>query len=317
MKQRSLPLGIDIGTTRLRIVEAEQTSHGAHIRAVAVREISEGFGTRADLQYIAALIDDARAELRTRQRRCVCAVGEPDAVLRALQLPKMTGAERERAVRFEAQRIVPYPLDEAAVRLHPIDAPAGVWAVGIARTNAISRRSAAIRAAGLRLVAIDHDACALARAVPGFDAILDVGHERASLHVIGSHAPVTLQTSAGGLDVTRAIERELSVDAHTAEKRKRILGTAGAGDRARAALASDIASLVHHARRSAPIGRIALVGNAARLHGFAADLERASGARYEIPVCEALRGDAYPDDVVRSSAPDWTLAAGLALWGVN
>jgi hypothetical protein len=30
-----------------------------------------------------------------------------------------------------------------------------------------------------------------------------------------------------------------------------------------------------------------------------------------------LQSDGYPEDVIRSGAPDWTLAAGLTLWSVN
>ncbi|HKU66887.1 MAG TPA: pilus assembly protein PilM [Candidatus Baltobacteraceae bacterium] len=320
MKQATLPLGIDIGATRIRVVEARQTARGARIRAVATRDISSGVassGSLTDSAYIAVLIEEAVAELGTAQRRCVCAIGEPDALLRPLTLPNMTSIERERAARFEAQRFIEYPVDQAVIRLHPVDASAGLWALGIARSSAIVTRTAALRAAGLKLVAMDHEACALARALPGFDAIVDVGHQRSSLHLVTPQTPVTLQAYSGGADVTRAIERELSIDAHTAEKRKRILGTAGAGERARAALSADLAALIQNARTTQAVGRVALVGNAARLAGLAADLESATGALYEMAVSEALCGDDYPDDVIRTSAPDWTLAAGLALWSVN
>lgn len=320
MSRSALPLGIDIGTTRVRVVESERIGRNTRIRAVAVREISAGAsscGPIPEPEYIAALIEDAISELGTAQRRCVCAIGEPDALLRPLKLPKMTNAERERAARFEAQRFIEYPVEEAVVRIHPVSPADGLWALGIARSSALVTRMATLRAAGLHPVAIDHEACALVRALPGFDAIADVGHQRTSLHIVTPETPMTLQAYNGGADVTRAIERELSVDAHTAEKRKRILGTAGAGERARAALTSDIAALVRSVRSTQHVSRIALVGNAARLAGLAADIESATGALCEMPVSEALRSDGYPDDVIRSSAPDWTLAAGLALWSAN
>jgi Tfp pilus assembly PilM family ATPase len=166
----------------------------------------------------------------------------------------------------------------------------------------------------LKVLSIDHEACAFARVLPAFDAIVDVGYHRVSLHVTSGEAPFTLQAFNGGADVTRSIERELAIDERTAERRKRILGTAGAGERARAALTADIALLIRNARASCPVARVALVGNGARLPGLAADLENATGALCETSVSDALRGGGYPDDVVRSSAPDWTLAAGLALW---
>lgn len=318
MKDRHLPLGIDIGSTRVRIVDAVATPDGPRIQAVAVRDIAAGdaaCGGISETHYVAALLEDALCEIRTRQRRCVASIGEPDAVLRTLGLPEMSSSERERSARYEARRFVDFPIEQAVVRIHRSSRDTGTWTVGIARTSALNARLAALRCARLKVISIDHEACALARALPEFDAIVDVGYQRVSLHVTkGETAPMTMQAFNGGHDVTRSIEQELSVDTRTAEKRKRILGTAGAGERARAALTTDIAALIRTARERSPIRRIALVGNGARLSGLVPDLERATGALCELPVSDVLYSGNYPEDVVRSSAPDWTLAVGLALW---
>jgi Tfp pilus assembly PilM family ATPase len=317
MNKSRLPLGVDIGATRIRVLEACVAPEGPRVHAVAVRQISSDVsssGAISDTDYVAALLEEAVRELGTRERRCICALGEPDAVLRNVTFPKMTAMERERSARFEAQRYVDYPMREALVRIHPLKRGSHRWALGIARSFAVATRLATMKKAGLKVAAVDHEACALVRALPGFDAILDVGHQRSSLHVVTDTTPLTFQTFNGGADVTRAIERELMIDANTAEKRKRILGTAGAGERARAALTTDIAALITGARRSATINRVALVGNGARLPGLAPDLEASTGALFELPVSDALRAGAYPEDVVRSSAPDWTLAAGLTTW---
>jgi Tfp pilus assembly PilM family ATPase len=318
VKENSLPLGIDIGATRVRVVAARMALNGPRVHGVAVREVSPGAsssGSIVDTQYVAAVIEDALTELGTRERRCVASIGEPDALLRSVRFPKMTKVERERSARFEAQRYVDFPLREALIRIHPVLPSDNLWALGIARTTAVTTRVAALRAARLKVVSIDHEASALARCLPFFDAIVDIGFQRASLHVVTEATPATFQTFNGGADVTRGIERELSIDERSAEKRKRILGTAGAGERARAVLTADVAALIHNARQTHPISRVAMVGNGARLPGFADDLQGATGALFELPVSDALRGSEYPEDVVRSSAPDWTLAAGLALWG--
>ena len=285
------------------------TPSGPRVRAVSVRDVGS-----TETGYLCALIEDAVRELGTRERRCVCALGAPDALLRPVPFPKMPAAERARSARFEAQRFLDFPLDEAVVRVHAVQPRTNVWTVGAARQHAVFTRVHVLRRARLKPLGIDHEACALLRALPAYDAVLDVGHQRSSLHVRTGHAPVTLQAFNGGADVTRAIERELSIDSHSAEKRKRILGTAGAGERARAALAADLTALIVQARRTHQIERIALTGNGARLSGLAADLEPATGAFLELAVSEALRGHGYPDDVSRSGAPDWTLAAGLSLW---
>lgn len=317
MRSVSLPLGIDIGATRLRAVYARRCGGETRVQAIAVRDIPAGAassGAIADAAHVAALLEDARQELGARERRCVLAIGEPDATLRAVQFPKMSFLERERSARFEAQRHAPFPIDEAVVRVHGSDS-AGSWTVGIARSAAVLTRCAAVRGAGLRPIALDHEACALLRALPAHDAILDIGYRRTNLHLAGAQSPVTLQTLTGGADVTRAIERDLGIDERSAEKRKRILGTAGAGERVRAAFLADLEALIAQARRMRPIARIALCGNGARLAGLQHELQDAARVPIEVAVSAMLRGE-YPEDVLRSSAPDWTLAAGLARWAM-
>lgn len=317
MKKRSLPLGIDIGATRVRVAQAYEDAGGPRIHAMAVREVSAGIassGAIADVAHVSALLEEAVAEIGTRDRRCICAIGEPDALLHPLRFPKMSSLERERAARFEASRHIPYPIEEAMVRILPAGADGSVWMMGIARKAAVITRCAAIRGAGLKPLAMDHESYALLRAVPAADAVLDIGYQRSSLHLPREEGPRTLQTLNGGADVTRAIERELSLDERTAEKRKRILGTAGAGERARAALVTDIAALIMQARQLRPIERIGVCGNGARLAGLIEDIEAAAHVVVGSPPAEAMRVGSYPEDVARSSAPDWMLATGLTLW---
>lgn len=313
MKRTTLPLGIDIGTTRVRIVEACLTRKGPRVRGVAVREYSAGAGGSEQPQFVATLIEDARTELRTRERRCVAAVGAPDATLHPLSLPKMSASERERAARFEARRFLNYDVRDAVIALHGTDRQMRRWTLGIARSSTLSTRLAALRLAGLKTVAIDHESCALTRALPEYDAILDIGFSRSSLHVAGTDGPQTWHALAGGTDLTKAIERDLRVDEKTAEKRKRIVGTAGAGERARSVLVTALADLVEAARARKSVARIALVGNGARLCGLASEIERATGAICCVPVSRLLNGS-YPEDVIRAGAADWNLAAGLTAW---
>lgn len=313
MRRGPLPLGVDIGATRVRVVEAERTPQGPRIRAAATRDISPGASSGAlrDPDYVGTLVEEAVRELGTKTRVCVCAIGEPDALLRAVDFPRMTHTERQTSGQFEAQRYVDAPINATIVRIHPAGQ---TWALGVARPAAVHTRVEALRKARLRPLAVDHESCALSRALPGFDAILDAGFERTSLHVVTQAVPSTLQIANGGASVTRAIERELSIDERTAEKRKRILGTAGAGERARAALAADIGAMISEARAYSQVSRVALVGNGARLPGLIGDLEAATGAFFELPVSAVLQSPRYPEDVLRSSAPDWTLAAGLTSW---
>lgn len=315
---RSLPLGIDIGTRRLRVVRAELRQGTPWVRAIAVRELSEGSASSGiidDPPFVAALLEEAVEEVGGRERRCVCAIGEPDAILRTMRMPKMGAVERTRAARFEAQRYVEYPAEEAVVRIRRLDDGETLYALGVARSVVVESRARTLRTAGLRPVAMDHEWYAFARAFEGFDAVVDVGYRRLGVHILASPFPLTYHSAAAAAEVTFAIARDLAIDETSAEKRKRILGTAGAGEGARKELAAAIGSAIDAGRRRGNVvRRVAFAGNGTRLPGLLSDVERGWECACEVSVALPLRNCAYPDDVVRSGAPDWALAAGLSMW---
>ncbi|HEY0381346.1 MAG TPA: pilus assembly protein PilM, partial [Candidatus Elarobacter sp.] len=262
----------------------------------------------------AAAIASACAELGTHERRCVLALGHPDALLRTAAFPAMGRTERARAARFEASRFVAYPLAEADVRVHAETRERSV--VGIVRRSALDTRVRDVKRARLRPVAVDDAAFALMRAFPYADAIVDVG-ERATVLVLPNEPlPAVRAFSAGGAAFTEAIVASLGVDAATAEQRKRSVGLAGAGDRARDALVEQLATALieHRASARTEPRSIALAGNGARLAGFAEALERAVAIPVRPGALPTGVSCGLPADVVRAASPDWGLAFGLALW---
>ncbi|HET7813417.1 MAG TPA: pilus assembly protein PilM [Candidatus Baltobacteraceae bacterium] len=302
-------IGIDIGSTGVRAAYARPGNSGAQIHCVAARE----FGGRqtietADIAHLAAIVEDTVRELKTRERRCVCAVGEPDAILRAARFPNMRQGERERAARFEAAKHAG-DAEHSVVRIHA--AAAGGWTLGIARPESVKTRARVLREAGLRPAAVDHESYAFLRAFPQFDAVLDVGEQRSCLHVRTATVPLTYLAQTGGSQITAGIERDIGLDRRTAEKRKRILGTAGAGESSREHLVAELSTLL---RRLSRPGHVALTGNGARLCGLAEDLNRSCASQVEVAVPPSLRDPYYPPDVAAAAAPEWALACGLALW---
>lgn len=311
MKMRSIPLGVDVGKTRIRVAAALRATSGAvELVGVASREAPE------EPEAAAAVLDDLRRELGTRERRCVLSLPASAGVLKVLRFPKMSDAERRNAARFESERIVSWNSKEIAtvVRTHWVNVRDGLVAIGVAREEALRARVACARGAGLSVAGVDHDACAMRRAFPFADAVLDVGCESSSLHVFSASGPLSVTIPAGGAEVTAGICRDLGIDSTAAERRKRILGTAGAGEGARDAFVARVAATIHEVRERHPIRRLAMTGNGARLPGLAEIVEAAVGAMVDVPVSDLLRVAAYPDDVARSAAPDWTLAASLAAW---
>ncbi len=314
-RYRLLPLGVDLGSSRIRVALAEAASpEEVRVKAVAARDVPEDL--REDVHLIAALVEEMIGELGTKNRTCVSALGGATANLRLIGFPKMSWHERMRAARFEAQRFAPQHVEgTAVVRIHRAERK-GTFAVGVTSESAVKGRISLLKRARLRAMAIDHDALALRRAMPFVDAVLDIGATRSTLHHYAPASPFSQSIQVGGDDVTLGIARELAIDLESAEKRKRILGSAGAGIAVRNALAAELLTLIDRARARAPVTRVALVGNGARLPGLVSELQSSSGTAVELIVPPLLQTDAYPEDVLRSAAPDWTLAAALTIWGL-
>lgn len=302
----TLPLGVDLGTTRTRVALMERCESGApRLIAVAVRPTAS-----EPTQALAA----ALAELGTRERRCVLALGAPLAQLRAVQFPVLARRERDRAARFEAARSINYPIDDAAVRIIAVEGTRCVLA--IAPRRLISERTGFARAAGLRPVAIDDAAFALLRCVPGDAAVIDVGATATTLVAGDEPVPIARTFPTGGKALTEAIARGLGIDAGAAEHRKVTIGLAGAGEAARDELVVQIAAALVTARAAVrtTIRSVALTGNGSRLAGLADALERAVAMPVRPAVLPERFSSALPPDVVRAASPDWVLACGLALW---
>jgi Tfp pilus assembly PilM family ATPase len=304
-RQATLALGVDIGRARTRVALAERGAAGRpRLIAVSARPTGDDAG---------AAIDAARAELGTRERRCVLALGGPDALFRTAAFPAMSAAERRRAARFEAGRFVPYALDQATVR---VVTRGELCTVAVARTAALDACVSAAKSAGLRPIAVDHAAFALLRAFPYADAVIDVGADATMLIVVDDPLPVTRTIGIGGRAFTAAVVASLGIDDAAAEARKRSVGLAGAGEHARATLVEQIASafIEYRASGRGMLRAIALAGNGARLDGLGEALERALGIPVRLAALAADASAALPADVVRAASPDWGLAYGLALW---
>jgi Tfp pilus assembly PilM family ATPase len=309
-----------MGASRIRLVAAERRPAGTlAISAVASRDVADRAVTPEhvhEVDVLAAIIEDLRKETGTSSRSCILALPASAAALRVMRFPRMSAAERRQSARYEAERFAPWESKnvESVVRSHWVNRSESLVGIGIARRSALESRVLCAKRAGLRVVAVDHEACALARAFPFADAVLDVGYRRSTLHVFTAAGPLALFIPLGGSDITQGIAVDLTLDAATAERRKRILGTAGAGESARERFVEQTAIAVANARDRVAVRRIALVGNGARLPGLAAAIEAAAEVMTDVPVSDLLRNGAYPDDVVRAAAPDWTLAAALAAW---
>jgi type IV pilus assembly protein PilM len=306
-RQTTLPLGVDIGRRRLRVALLER-GRDKQSRLVAV-------AARDHCGDVVGALRESVAELQTAERRCVLALSPPDAVLATVDFPTMSRWERASAARFEAARLIDYPIAEAAVTLAPTNTPQR-WAIGIVRRAALTSMIGFAKRAKLKPLAVDDMAFALHRAHPEAGGAIDVGDEATRVTLFGSSVPYVVRIPIGGEHLTDAIAQSLGVDERIAEQRKRHVGFGGAGDAQRDLLLVALGEALADARGAGhvDIGNLVLCGNGSRIPGLDEAIERATGYTIRAAVLPPEISDTLPPDVLRAAAADWSVAYGLALW---
>ncbi|WP_105317717.1 type IV pilus assembly protein PilM [Thermus tenuipuniceus] len=236
-------LGLEIGAANLKLVEL--SGNPPALRALATRPTPPGIlveGVIAEPQALAQELKELLAEARTKKRYVVTAVPNPSVILRTLQVPKMPLKEMEEAVRWEAERYIPFPIDEVVLDFAPLDPLAEVAEgeqvevmVGAARQEAVASLLEALRGAGLTPIILDVKPFAglypleaqLSSDPEGVSVAVEIGAESTSLVLLKGNRPLAVRIlTLSGKDFTEAIGKSFGLDFLTAEEVKRTYGLA-------------------------------------------------------------------------------------------
>lgn len=303
-------IGLDIGSFAVRAVEVAfgATPTLNRFRQVALPPGAVRNGEIVDVEAVGASIRRLWAGSGFRSRDVVIGVANQRVIVRQAELPAMTDEELQSALRFEAQELIPIPVEEAVLDfqiLEQITSPEGDAQVRIllaaAQQDMIRTEVAAVERAGLSPAVVDLVPFALIRALadldtPGAEAIVCVGGgvTNVVVHVAGVPRFVRVLL-VGGDEITEAIASHLNIDIDSAEDLKR---RAGAGDPDPASadaarlIEQGVGPLIEEIRGSLdfyraqpdaePITRLILTGGGSALAGMADRLQSSTGAPVEM-----------------------------------
>jgi len=296
-------VGLDIGTSAIRAVELTV--------ADGDRPILEAFG-QVGLRPGTVVDGEVRDRVRVvealhrlwheggfSEKRVNLGVAGLRAITREVDMPPLPPEELDNAVRFQADQVIPFPLERTSISAKVIaqytDAEGAAQIrvlVAAAHRDMIDGVVDAVQAAGLQPVGIDLDTAALARALydPSFtggpEAIVSVG---AGLTMVVVHQGGLLQfvrtIDLGGDNVTKGIASALDLPLLDAEAVKRKLGEPGLHDtRAESAAAGAVEELVGEVHNSIRFfsslpgrlvpARVLVTGGGARTAGFLPKLQQ-------------------------------------------
>jgi type IV pilus assembly protein PilM len=237
-------VGLDLGSQVIKAVEITLEGPEPVITGFARVEIQPG----ADR---AAALAEAFNKGRFRSKSVVTSVSGQSVVVRYVSMPRMSDNELRQAIRIEADRYVPFELDEVKLDCQPLKRRPQKGSDGggdpndkeqmsvllvACRMQTLEEQIKAVLAEGLSPQAIDVDVFALANAweLCGLPeepkegeqergtALIDVGHVRTSINVLSDgETCFSREIGIGGHDMTQAVSRRLGIELFEAEALKR------------------------------------------------------------------------------------------------
>lgn len=227
-------VGLDLGTSAIKAVELTQNGKDIEVTGFGHVEVPAD-----DLEARVSGIQDLMREGGFRSRRVVTSISGKMVIIRYLSMVSMSDNELKNAIAFEAEKYVPFPLDQCVLDCQRVDFPGDASQSGNMNVLLVAARRAQIEDhvqtvidAGLSPWIVDVDAFALGNAyelnhqVPEDEdtviAFVDVGASKTNVNVVrGTTSLFTREISVGGKDFTDAISRRLNISWDEAEELKR------------------------------------------------------------------------------------------------
>ncbi len=329
-------VGLDIGSGFVKLALVDHGGDRPEVCGVAIRPTPPGAvvdGEVIEPRRVANTVRELMDEAGFRSRNIVAALGGHDVFIKKVELPRMNEAEARRAIRREAERHVPFDLEEVRLDfqiLPPRDTTAHMEALLVAaKRERVDDRVALLADAGIRATTMDVEAFALHNAfvhnypetADGVVALVNVGRDVTNLNVIEEGVPVLVKDlPLGSRKVAESLQREFRL---TEEQAEQVLQGHQPLQGVQRVVADGVALGIRRAaaylggrRSGAGVGRIFLSGGGACMPGMAEAL--ADRVQVETRLVNPfervpLRQEARGRRIVASAAPMLFLPVGLAL----
>jgi len=341
-------LGVDIGTTSIKIVEVKDGGNKPAISNYGFLE-SSGYLARANQALQTSSLKIFEAEVIKLLRTLVKSMGTPavdvsaslpvfSAFTTVLDFPNMPPNEIQQALMFQAKQYVPLPLSEVSLdwmKVGEYEDENGFLHQKIFLTSVpneqINKYQAMFQAAGLHLAALEIESMSLARLFAGDPTptiLVDIGSRSTNI-VFFEAGNITwnAQSDFAGASLTQALASSLGVNPLRAEELKKERGIVGTGPSYELStiMIPYVDAIINEVKKaqfsygqqftsSKKAERIMLAGGGANLMGIEEYFEREFG----IPAVKAapFMKFAYPQEIqplVPELNPVMSVALGLGM----
>jgi type IV pilus assembly protein PilM len=231
-------LGVDIGSSSIKIVQIDQGSNPVLVTygMVDIPEPISSQTTDETIHTIADLLKNLIEKAHVTTKDCIMSLPNSAVFTSVIDMPKMGDKEMESAMQFEAKKYVPLPFSQVTLSWTIIsDNDDGATSKVLLIAVPIQIRDIYIKLfqlAGLNLEIIEIEALALIRALvvdkTKNDVIIDIGAKVTGLNFVREGTlQLTRNLSIGGDTITDRIAQALNLSIPRAEQFKRDFGLRG------------------------------------------------------------------------------------------
>lgn len=326
-------VGLDIGTSSVKVLMLSSLKGGGYELSAFASERILGEKKKAD---IVDAIKKALKSANIKTKEVITSVGGQSVVVRQIVLPKMTTEEVKSAIKYEAEKYIPFSINEVYLDAQIIDdkgADNNVKVILVAaKKDLVDEHISYLKEAGLKPGIIDTDSIAIVNSFlfnnPGEGkdktlVLINIGARLTNICMLKDESLIFVRDiPIGGQDLTDAIKSAMNLDDEAAERMKwepdeRV-------EEIDSAIKSALENLENQIRLSFDyyenqfgkgIDRIYLSGGASQQMGLDRHLVQALGIKVSFwDTIKALKiSPKVSQDSLKKSSSQFAVCVGLAL----
>ncbi|MFH0731898.1 MAG: type IV pilus assembly protein PilM [Candidatus Omnitrophota bacterium] len=222
-KKRQLNLGIDMASAFIKAVVIDTSKPKPELISFAYEPV----GTDKT-----SALKRAINQLKLTNTEAVTSISGPSVAVRIIEMPPMNDGELKSAVAFEAEKYIPYKLDDVITDCARIEnLPNGKISVLLvaAKKSTVTDAIQLLSSAGVTLRAVDVDSFAAMRTLLNSEkieegttcALIDIGASLTNVNIIRNGISyIARDIQIGGNNITTAIAERLNLKQEAAEAAK-------------------------------------------------------------------------------------------------
>jgi type IV pilus assembly protein PilM len=226
-------VGLDIGSSAIKLVEAEKKRGGWVVRSFTSVTLPEDTIVDGEIVNHAAVVEAIKAVLKesgTASKLVSTSVAGSSVIIKHINIPQAQPKELEDQVYWEAEQYIPFDMKDISLDFEVVQEDAGEGKMDIllvaAKKDFIEKRLAAVRECGLNPEVLDVDVLALANVfwenyemTPDNAVVLvDIGASLTKINIVSNNTTIfTRDVAVGGKNLTQEIQNRLGISFQEAE----------------------------------------------------------------------------------------------------